>query len=119
MSKTALLALNSRTGKWEASFAGRVIVQSPDKKYVKHVIEKGLNGKARELGITKVEELGSPTVEGQAPVPMVEFDINERFVPGQPSQLAAAAHQAQRAAGSVQHGAATPSAQGQGQRAVR
>ena len=79
MSKTALLALNSRTGKWEASFAGRVIVQSPDKKYVKHVIEKGLNGKARELGVTKVEELGSPAVEGQAPVPMVEFDINERF----------------------------------------
>lgn len=79
MSKAAILALNPRSGKWEASYAGRVIVQSPDKKYIKHVIAKGLNGRARELGVTKVEELGSPSVEGQPPVPMVEFDVNERF----------------------------------------
>lgn len=81
MSKTAILALNNRTGKWEASFGGRVIVSSPNKKYVTDVIVKGLNGKARELGVTKVEELGTTNaVTGEKEVaPMIEFDINERF----------------------------------------
>lgn len=82
MSKTALLALNARTGKWEASFGGRVIVSSPDKKYVTAVITKGLNGKARELGVTKVEELGGTDKATGAKVPaapLIEFDINERF----------------------------------------
>lgn len=82
MSKTALLALNARTGKWEASFGGRVIVSSPDKKYVTAVITKGLNGKARELGVTKVEELGGTDKSAGAKVPaapLIEFDINERF----------------------------------------
>jgi hypothetical protein len=80
MSKTALLAFSETTGKWEASFGGKVIVSSPDKKYVIHVITKGLNGKARNLGVTKVEELGKTNGTLAAhTAPLVEFDINERF----------------------------------------
>jgi hypothetical protein len=80
MSKTALLTMNAKTAKWEATFGGKVIVSSPDKKYVRHVIEKGLNMKARNLGITKVEELGVASEHMVAhSAPLVEFDINERF----------------------------------------
>ena len=81
MSKTALLTKNASTDKWEATFGGRVIVSSPDKKYVIHVITKGLNGKAKALGITKVEELGSHTdSKGEVvKAPLIEFDVNERF----------------------------------------
>ena len=80
MSKTALLALNEKTQKWEATFGGKVIVQSSDKKYVIHVITKGLNGTAKNLGITQVEELGVAS-EGMAAhtEPLITFDINERF----------------------------------------
>ena len=80
MSKTAILALNSKTSKWEAVFGGKVLVSSPDKKYVIHVVTKGLNGKARALGVTKLEELGVAGKDSTEPaVPLVEFDINERF----------------------------------------
>lgn len=82
MSKTALLAFSTSSNKWEASFGGKVIVSSPDKKYVNHVILKGLNTKARNLGITKLEELGAPVLNAQGVLhntPLVEFDINERF----------------------------------------
>ena len=80
MSKTAILAFSSTSNKWEAVFGGKVLVSSPDKKYVIHVITKGLNGKARNLGVTKVEEIGvADKANGTHAVPMVEFDINERF----------------------------------------
>lgn len=80
MSKTALLAFSESTGKWEATYGGKVIASSPDKKYVIHVITRGLNTKARNLGITKVEELGkaSGTLAAHS-APLIEFDINERF----------------------------------------
>lgn len=80
MSKTALLAYNDKTEKWEASFGGRVIVRGNDKKYVAHVITKGLNAKAKSLGVTKVEELGIAS-DGMAAhsEPLITFDINERF----------------------------------------
>lgn len=81
MSKTALLTLNEASGKWEATFGGRVIVSSPNKNYVRSVIEKGLNGKAKSLGITKVEELGGHKgADGEAVKhDLIEFDVNERF----------------------------------------
>ena len=80
MSKTALLAFDAKTHRWEATFGGKVIVSSPDKKYVIAVITKGHNGKARDLGITKVEELGVAHDRSDAPaVPLIEFDVNERF----------------------------------------
>jgi hypothetical protein len=80
MSKTALLAYSDKTEKWEASFGGRVIVRGNDKKYVIHVITKGLNAKAKSLGVTKVEELGVAS-DGVAAhtEPLITFDINERF----------------------------------------
>jgi hypothetical protein len=80
MSKTAILALNTTSEKWEATFGGQVVVSSPNKKYVRDVIERGLNGRARALGITKVEELGAATASMAAhSAPLTEFDINERF----------------------------------------
>ncbi len=80
MSKTAILALNTTSQKWEATFGGQVVVSSPNKKYVRDVIERGLNGRARALGITKVEELGAATASMAAhSTPLAEFDINERF----------------------------------------
>ena len=79
MSRTALLTLNTKTDRWEATFAGKVIVSSQDKKYVRHVIEKGLNAKAREMGVTAVEELGQGSHQGQPAVDMITFDVNERF----------------------------------------
>lgn len=80
MSKTALLAYSDKNQKWEASFGGRVIVRGNDKKYVTHVITKGLNAKAKSLGVSKVEELGVAS-EGVAAhtEPLITFDINERF----------------------------------------
>ncbi len=80
MSKTAILALNATSQKWEATFGGQVVVSSPNKKYVRDVIERGLNLRAKNLGITKVEELGGATTSMAAhSAPLVEFDINERF----------------------------------------
>jgi len=80
MSKTAILAFSSVSNKWEAVFGGKILVSSPDKKYVRHVIEKGLNGKARDLGVNKVEELGVASAAMEAhTAPLVEFDVNERF----------------------------------------
>jgi hypothetical protein len=78
MLKTALLALNTKTNKWEASYAGRVIVSSGNKKYVGDVITKGLNGTARDLGVTAVEEIGV-VQNAHHQEPLVSFDINERF----------------------------------------
>ena len=78
MSKTALLALNDKTQRWEATYGGRVLVSSPNKKYVGDVITKGLNQKAAALGVTKVEELGG-THTGEDAVPLIEFNVNERF----------------------------------------
>lgn len=80
MSKSAILTFSSSSNKWEATFGGKVLVSSPDKKYVIHVITKGLNTKARNLGVSKVEELGQATEKMAAhTAPLVEFDINERF----------------------------------------
>lgn len=80
MPKTAILAFSSTSDKWEAVFGGKVLVSSPDKKYVRHVIEKGLNGRAKNLGVTKLEEIGIPDkASGSAVAPLIEFDINERF----------------------------------------
>jgi hypothetical protein len=80
MSKIANLVLNEKTKKWEAIFNGEVIVRSPDRKYVVNVITKGLNMKARTLGITDVQELGAATAELPAhEEPKVTFGVNERF----------------------------------------
>lgn len=81
MSKTAILAFSASSNKWEAVFGGKVLVASPDKKYVIHVITKGLNGKAKNLGVNKVEELGVASDKMDAhTAPLVEFDVNERFM---------------------------------------
>jgi hypothetical protein len=80
MTKVALLSQNTKSQKWEASFGGKTIVASQDKKYVIHVIRKGLNQTAKDLGVTDVEEVGVRSVTGEVHVePLVHFDINERF----------------------------------------
>lgn len=80
MSKIANLVLNDKTGKWEAIFNGEVIVRSPNKKYVQDVIAKGLNMKARSMGVTEAQELGQATAELAAHTePKITFGVNERF----------------------------------------
>ena len=83
MSNIAILALNPRTAKYEATFNGQVIVSSKDKKYVQHVVKNGLNSKAVALGITGTvdgeftDALTAPTaVQAE---PEIKFDVNERF----------------------------------------
>lgn len=80
MSKTALIAQNAKTQKWEVSFGGRVIAHSNSKKYLIDTITRGMNGKANQLGVTMVEELGvNANHEPTHTVDLVQFDVNERF----------------------------------------
>lgn len=83
MSNTALIVLNPRTAKFEATFNGQVIVSSKDKKYIQHVIKNGLNSKALALNITDTadgvfsDDIGTTQkVEVEAEI---KFDVNERF----------------------------------------
>ena len=83
MSNTAILVLNPRTTKYEATFNGQVIVASQDKKYVQHVIRNGLNAKAKALNITSTVDgefsEASGAVVAAVVEPEIKFDVNERF----------------------------------------
>jgi len=81
MSKVATLSLDARTNKWQAMFAGRVLAASPNKDYVITNIRTGRCTKAREAGVTDVQEIGQ--VETNTLTGIVQkvdkFAINERF----------------------------------------
>lgn len=79
MSNTALVSLNTVSGKWESNFGGRIIACSPNKDYVINMSTVGK--RARKHNITNVRVLGeSKTHEESSSVPeLIEFDINERF----------------------------------------
>lgn len=81
MSKTALLAYNAKTEKWEATHNGRVLLKSHSKSYVIERITSGAAVKAAKAGITKIEELsGSQVVtESAVSVPGIYFTVQERF----------------------------------------
>lgn len=77
MTKTATLLLNEKTGKWEASYAGQVFLKSTSKEYVVSKIVNQISNKARELGVTDIQEIGVQAVAQQDPA--LKFGINERF----------------------------------------
>jgi hypothetical protein len=83
MSKTALLQLNSKTNKWEASYGGQVFLKSASKDYVVDKIINGISNKAKQLGVSAVEEIGAVQNAFVAPAkpsdPELVFGINERF----------------------------------------
>jgi hypothetical protein len=83
MSKTALLQLNSKTNKWEASYGGQVFLKSASKDYVVDKIINGISNKAKQLGVSTVEEIGAAqnafAQAAKSSDPELIFGINERF----------------------------------------
>lgn len=81
MSKTALLSYNEKSGKWEASYGGQVFLKSASKDYVVDKIVNQISEKAKKLGVTAVEEIGTPkAITATKTVdPELVFSINERF----------------------------------------
>lgn len=81
MSKTALLSYNEKSGKWEASYGGQVFLKSASKDYVVDKIVNQISNKAKALGVTSVEEIGTPKAVTAAKTvdPDLVFSINERF----------------------------------------
>lgn len=82
MSKTALLSYNDKSGKWEASYGGQVFLKSASKDYVVDKIVNQISNKAKQLGVTAVEEIGTPkTMTATKTIdPELVFGINERFL---------------------------------------
>lgn len=81
MSNVAILSFESRTGKWTATYAGKILAASPNKEYVIGNIKAGRCTKANALKVTDVREVGETTVnETTGKTEKVDrFGINERF----------------------------------------
>jgi hypothetical protein len=81
MSKVATLSFESRTNKWTAVFAGKILAASPNKEYVVGNIRAGRCVKANQVGVTDVREIGETEVNvDTGKMEKVErFGINERF----------------------------------------
>ena len=81
MTKTALLSYNEKTSKWEASYGGQVFLKSASKDYVVDKIVNQISAKAKALGVTSVEEIGTPKAltSTKSVDPELVFSINERF----------------------------------------
>ena len=81
MSNVAILSLDARSGKWTATYAGKVLASSPNKEYVVNNIRNGRCNKANVAGVTDVREVGATSVNQQTgKTEKVErFDINKRF----------------------------------------
>jgi len=82
MSKVATLSFDNNAGKWQAKFLGKVLAQSPSKDYVCIRIREGHCRRAKQMGVTDVQEVGG-AVETSTLSPIVQhidkFGINERF----------------------------------------
>jgi hypothetical protein len=78
---TASLSLDSRSGKWIATYAGKVLASSPNKSYVMDNIRAGRCVKANAVKVTDVREIGDTKVNVMTgKTEKVErFGINERF----------------------------------------
>lgn len=80
MSNVAVLSLDSRSGKWVAMYAGKILASSPNKDYVINNIRGGRCTKANNAGVTDIREVGETKVNEAGKVVKVEkFDINKRF----------------------------------------
>lgn len=81
MSNVAILSLDSRSNKWTASYAGKVLASSPNKEYIISNIRNGRCTKANHAKVTDVREVGTTEVNASTgKLEKVErFGINERF----------------------------------------
>lgn len=81
MSNVASLSLDTRSNKWTAIYAGRVLAASANKDYVINMIRSGRCTKAAQLGVTDVQEIGSVQMDTKTgKIEKIErFGINERF----------------------------------------
>lgn len=77
----AILSFESRTGKWTATYAGKILAASPNKEYVINNIRAGRCTKANAAKVTDVREIGQTVVnETTGKTEKVDrFGINERF----------------------------------------
>jgi hypothetical protein len=81
MSNIAALSFEPHTGKWTATYAGKVLAASHNKEYVIRNIRSGNCTKANLAKVTDVREIGTTTVnEVTGKTEKVDrFGINERF----------------------------------------
>lgn len=102
MSKTCTAKFNAQAGRWEATYQGKILASNKDPiggpDYLKRVIEGGFSNKAKNLGVTLVEIVGTAPKTSLVPVAIAgvaqfdsdgdaipeqtlesEFPINERF----------------------------------------
>ncbi len=81
MSNTAILSFESRTGKWAATYQGRVLAASTSKDYVINSIREGRCGRANSVGVNDIKEVGDVALDASTgKLEKVDrFGINERF----------------------------------------
>lgn len=81
MSNVAVLSFEASTGKWTATFQGKVLAASPNKEYVVGNIRGGRCTKANALRVTDVREVGEVQVNAKngKTEKVDRFSINERF----------------------------------------
>lgn len=102
MSKTCTAQWNATAGRWEATYQGKILASNKDSvggpEYLKKVIEGGFSTKAKNVGVTKVEVVGTGPAPNTQLTPIAgvaqfdsdgdaipeqtienEFSINERF----------------------------------------
>jgi hypothetical protein len=81
MTNVAVLSFESRTGKWMASYAGKILAASSNKEYVVNNIRAGRCTKAKAFNVTDVREVGETNVNTATgkTEKIDRFGINERF----------------------------------------
>lgn len=81
MIKTAVISFVASTGKWQATYQGKVLSASTSKSYVIDGIRTGRCTKANALGVSDVREDANMeiSVDGHIEETAEKFSINERF----------------------------------------
>lgn len=81
MSNVANLSLDTRSNKWQAMYAGKLLAASPNKDYVINMIRGGRCTKAIQVNVTDIQEVGTVKLDtNSGKLQKVErFGINERF----------------------------------------
>lgn len=78
----AFLEMDPSSGEWKASFQGKVLARSANRKYIIDTIERGLNKTAKACGVTHCTELNDASLPELLQFPVrakPEFSITERF----------------------------------------
>ena len=81
MSNVAVLSFEDRSGKWTATYQGRILAASASKDYVINSIREGRCGRANSVGVKDVKEIGETALNATTgKLEKVDrFGINERF----------------------------------------